>query len=123
MDGIVDAAVSRHKTAEHLAVGGVDDGVGLKQRDVATPDGNAISVGERAGIGCAAALNKPLLQVGILDIEHLCRERFGRPHVHEGPEQIVLLAGSGGNSNAASVRSLVEQCIDKPNTTLGLIHG
>lgn len=86
MDGIVDAAVSRHKTAEHLAVGGVDDGVGLKQRDVATPDGNAIAVGERAGVGRSTALNKPLLQVGILDVEHLCRERFGRPRVHKGPE-------------------------------------
>ena len=112
----------RYKAAEHLAVGGIDDGVGLKQRNVAAPDGNAIAVGERAGVGCPAALKKALLQVGVLYVECLGRKRLGQAHVHKGSEQIAMFAGSGRYSNTAPVWPLIEQCFDKPNAALGLIH-
>ena len=111
-----------HKAAEHLAVGCIDDGIGLKQRNVAAPDGNAIAVGERAGIGRSAALKKALLQVGVLYVERLGRKRLGRAYVHKGSKQIALLAGSDRYSNAAPVWPLIEQCLDKPNAAFGLIH-
>ena len=97
-----------HKAAEHLTVGGIDDGVGLKQRNVAAPDGNAIAVGEGAGVGCPAAFKKALLQVGVLYVERLGSKRLGRAHVHKGSKQIVLFADSGRYSNAAPVWPLIE---------------
>ena len=123
VDGIVDAAMPRQKAAEHLTVGGIDDGVGLKQRNVAAPDGNAIAVGECAGVGRPAALKKALLQVGVLYVERLGRKRLGQANVHKGSEQIALFAGSGRYSNTAPVWPLIEQCFDKPNAAFGLIHG
>ena len=37
MDGIVDAFVQRVETAQHLAIGGVDDGIHFQAGDVALP--------------------------------------------------------------------------------------
>lgn len=81
MDGVVDATMPRHKAPEHLTVGGIDDGVGLKQRNVAAPDGNAIAVGERASVGRPAAFKKALLQVGVLYVGRFGRKRLGRTYV------------------------------------------
>ena len=40
MDSVVDTAVTGTKAAQHLRVGGVDDSVAFKRRDIALPKVN-----------------------------------------------------------------------------------
>ena len=66
VDGVVYAAMAGSKAAQHLAVGGIHNGVDRKGGNVALPEIEARLYREQIGKPCDTPLCKALLQVRIL---------------------------------------------------------
>lgn len=94
----VDAVVSRHPAAQHLAVGRVYDGANCQRCDVAAPQQNVLV--QRAGfcgVKCRySRLGNHALKELVLQGEPggLCRPR--RARVHQGTKRRPQLVGFGG---------------------------
>ena len=88
VDGVVDATVVGHEAAQHLAVGGVDDGVDLEHGDVAVPHREpVVREPEVVHTRDAAALGEATLQVLVLDAEKLVAHGPRGPHVEKAAQR------------------------------------
>ena len=88
VDGVVYAAMAGSKAAQHLAVGGIHNGVDRKGGNVALPEIEARLYREQIGKPCDTPLCKALLQVlRILYPQKFraCRKRWA--HVHEAAQK------------------------------------
>ena len=124
VDGVVDAAVAGHETAQQLAVGGVDDGVCPQPGDIPLPERQP-RVG-RSG-GQSVSLHHPFglpfgCEEGVLHFQKGRVEGPGRTDVHQGPQQPALFLRAGGAGDVLAVGPLAQQSLQQDVQALLLCH-
>ena len=92
VNGVVDAGVAGHETAEQLRVGGVDDGVEFQAGDIALPQSDIFFDGRDFFQGDDALFDRLRAEQLILHGEESGSERHGRSDIHEGAEQLSTVA-------------------------------
>ena len=83
VNAIVDAGVHRHKAAEHLRIGRVDNGIGPKPRDVALPDGQAVPDHRDVRKGHNPLFLRPHRQISVLHAQHVVGHLPRHTDIHQ----------------------------------------
>ena len=120
---IIDAAMARVEAAEHLRVGGVDDGAAGQCRDVALPDPDALPYrSERMVVGDTLFCRR-LFQIGVLHIQEFLRYRRRGANVKESAQKPFLSENAFGDRELFVFLFLTEQTFQKIHAPFVLGHG
>ena len=117
MNGIVDAAMHRHKAAQHLGVGGIDDGVHLEAGDVALPFHQTLF-----GNLHNAFIYQLCLQLCILRLQELLGDRHRRPDIQQRTHQLLSLLQTLRNSQIPKPGILIQQVSANPAYVVITVH-
>ena len=109
VNGVVNAAVAGHKTPQHLAVCGVDNGIAAQGCNVPLPQVNSALNRLQAGNIRRSPALCLFLQVGVLHAQKRLAGRRGRAHVHQAAQQALLFGLRGRNFNVPVLFSLAQQ--------------
>jgi len=123
VDYVIDAAMARVKAAEHLRVGGIDDGAAGQCRDVTLPDPDALPYrSERMVVGDTLFCRR-LFQIGVLHIQEFLRYRRRGANVKESAQKPFLSENAFGDRELFVFLFLTEQTFQKIHAPFVLGHG
>ena len=97
---VIDAPVTGAEAAQQGAVGRIDNGIGIEPGDISLPENQLtgmLSCIESTFLQCwqGRDINNAFfpyfpLQQPVLYCDKIRAELFGRPHIHESPQQSAL---------------------------------
>ena len=122
VDAVVDAGVHRDKTAQHLRIGRVHDGVDGQPGDIALPEGNAVRDLRDPGKGHDPVLPVSFLQVFVLHLKDFAGHLFRHADIHQRPERASLILRVFRRLQIPVPHRILFECFDQIIQSFLLIH-
>ena len=123
VDGVVDAPVAGDKAPQHLAVGGVDDGVHRQGGDVPLPEVLPRLPGGEVGQAGDGFFRQLCLEKGVLNRQHRRGDGVRGPGVHQGPEEAPPVPRAPGDGDVLPAGALSQQGLEEEVQPFFLGHG